>query len=245
MIRVRVDDLAGDRVEVAAAGAHHLTRVLRMGLGDELQAFDGRGAERTMRVAEVRAGVVILEAAGELVHRPRSSLDLTVLQALAKGDKLPRVVRAVTELGATRIGLVVTRRTVARPPRERAAGLALRLSRIASESARQCRRADVPEVRGPEALETWLDGALPPVCLAAWENESVPLGEALPADRPEGIAMLVGPEGGFDRAEVERIRAAGFTTVSLGPRILRTETVAAALCAILQFRYGDLSLRGI
>lgn len=241
MIRIRVDDLEDDRLEVVAAAAHHLATVLRLTAGAVVQAFDGRGTERPMRIAEVRPGVVVLEAAGERVVRSRGPLELTVLQSLAKGDKLPRVVRAVTELGATRIGLVVTRRTVARPPRERAAGLALRLSRIASESARQCRRADVPEVRGPESLETWLGAGLPPTRLAAWEKESVPLADALPDERPAGIAVLIGPEGGFDPVEVERIRAAGFATISLGPRILRTETVAAALCAILQFRYGDLA----
>jgi 16S rRNA (uracil1498-N3)-methyltransferase len=115
----------------------------------------------------------------------------------------------------------------------------MRLSKIAAESARQCRRADVPEVRGPESLDTWLDGALPPLRLAAWENESVPLAAALPATRPAGIVVLVGPEGGLDAAEIERIRAVGFATVSLGPRILRTETVAAALCAILQFHFSS------
>ena len=245
MIRVRVDDVAGGLVEVAASGAHHLVRVLRARQGDLVRAFDGRGAERPMRIAEIGAGTVVLEPAGDVVVQARPALDITILQALAKGDKLPRVVRAVTELGATRIGLVVTRRTVSRPAGERAASLALRLSRIASESARQCRRADVPEIRGPERLESWLERPLPPARLAAWEGESVPLSDALPMERPEGIAVLIGPEGGFDRAEVDSIRAAGFATVSLGPRILRTETVAAALCAILQFRYGDLASRAI
>jgi 16S rRNA (uracil1498-N3)-methyltransferase len=241
LIRIQVDSLDADRVEVAAAGAHHLSRVLRLGVGDVVQAFDGRGGERTMRLVEVQHGRAVLEAVSDLVLRPATVLDLTVLQALAKGDKLPRIVRAVTELGATRIGLVVTRRTVARPPRERAAGLALRLSRIAAESARQCGRADVPEVRGPDSLEAWLGRPQPALRLAAWEKESEPLAAALPGARPEGITVLVGPEGGFDSAEVDRIRGAGFTTVSLGPRILRTETVAAALCAILQFHYDGLS----
>ena len=236
-MRIQVAALEADRVEVAAAGAHHLGRVLRLGVGDAVQAFDGRGGERTMRLVEVQPGRVVLEAVSELVRRPITTLDLTVLQALAKGDKLPRIVRAVTELGATRVGLVVTRRTVARPPRERAAGLAMRLSRIAAESARQCGRADVPEVSGPDPLEVWLGRPQPPLRLAAWEKESEPLAAALPAARPDGITVLVGPEGGFDLGEVARIRDAGFTTVSLGPRILRTETVAAALCAILQFHY--------
>jgi len=240
LIRIQVGSLGADRVEVTAAGAHHLIRVLRLGVGDVVQAFDGRGGERTMRLAEVEPGRVVLEAAGEHVVHAAAGLELTVLQALAKGDKLPRVVRAVTELGATRIGLVVTRRTVARPPQERAAGLASRLARIAAESARQCRRADVPEVRGPDPLATWLRAPLPELRLAAWENESVPLARALPEARPAGVAVLVGPEGGFDPAEVDQIRSGGFVTVSLGPRVLRTETVAAALCAILQFHYGGL-----
>lgn len=239
MIRVRVGEVASGRLEVTAAAAHHLMRVLRVAAGDIVQAFDGKGAQRTMRVSELRPGVVVLEATGEVTIQERTGLELTVLQSLAKGDKLPRVVRAVTELGATRIGLVVTRRTVSRPAGERATGLAIRLSRIASESARQCRRADVPEVEGPERLDVWLDRPLSPLRLAAWEGESVPLSDALPADRPAGVTVLVGPEGGFEQAEVERIRAAGFVTVSLGPRILRTETVALSLCAILQFRYGD------
>lgn len=241
---MRVAEVASERIEVVAAAAHHLLRVLRLGPGDEVQAFDGRGAQRPMRVAEVRPGAVVLEAMGEVSVQARSGVELTVLQALAKGDKLPRVVRAVTELGATRIGLVVTHRTVARPAGERATGLAIRLSRIASESARQCRRADVPEVEGPERLDVWLTRPQgPSLRLAAWEGESVPLSDALPAEPPASVTILIGPEGGFDATEVAKIRAAGFQTVSLGPRILRTETVATALCAVLQYRFGDWTSR--
>ncbi len=89
MIRIQVGSLGADQVEVTAAGAHHLTRVLRLGVGDVVQAFDGRGGERTMRLAEVQPGRVVLEAAGERVVHVAAGLELTVLQALAKGTSCP------------------------------------------------------------------------------------------------------------------------------------------------------------
>ncbi|MBI2897639.1 MAG: 16S rRNA (uracil(1498)-N(3))-methyltransferase [Deltaproteobacteria bacterium] len=239
--RIRVDQVQTGEVTLASSAAvRHVGKVLRLGVGERVVAFDGRGHERPMRVLRIDGERIVLVADGEPTSPPPPSLKIVLLQALAKGDKMPRIVRACTELGAWRIVPVTTQRTIPRPRQERASKTE-RLTRVASEAARQCGRADVTEVLSPRplaaALEELPEGGLR---IALWEEERRPLADALPADKPSSVAILVGPEGGLSESEIAVASSAGFVTASLGRLILRTETVAPALVAILQFRYGDL-----
>lgn len=239
--RVRVDaDLGRDSVILEGAAAHHLAHVLRLRPGARVTAFDGSGSERPMRVHEIDGERVVLAGDGDLAHTGAPALLIVVVQAMVKGDKMPRIVRACTELGVSRIVPVVTERTIARPVGERSSARADRLARVASEAARQCGRADVPPVLPPELLGKALERLPAGLRIALWEEEDRPLADALPLAQPTTISILVGPEGGLTRSDVAIARGAGFVTASLGPRILRTESVAPAVLAILQHRYGDL-----
>lgn len=247
--RVLVESLAGaaagDGVEVGGEGAHHLARVVRVRVGEAVVAFDGAGLEASARITA-------LEASG---RQPRVSLTLTdaphagvtwdaagvcLLQGYPKGDKLDTIVRQATELGVRAICPVYTARSV---PRPKGAGPEERLARIAASAAAQCGRADVPEVGAASDLARALAAldARTAVRLLAWEEGGVPLGEALAAAPAQGwSAVLVGPEGGLEAAEVELARGHGFVPVSLGPRIWRTETAGPALLAMLSLARGDL-----
>jgi 16S rRNA (uracil1498-N3)-methyltransferase len=159
-----------------------------------------------------------------------------------KGDKMEAIVRAVTELGVARVQPALCERTIVRLETSRWRDRARRWQRVAREAAKQSGRAVIPEVETPRPLNEWL-AATPPADLALclWEGDATPLGGVLGAAAvPRSARILVGPEGGLAGAEVAAARAHGLAVVSLGRRILRTETAGPAIVAILQSRFGDL-----
>jgi 16S rRNA (uracil1498-N3)-methyltransferase len=229
------------RVTFDAPETRHLARVLRLGPGDTVVASDGAGRDYTVRLTSVRpqaTGIVVgvADAAGE------SPLAITLVQGVAKGDKLETIVRAATELGVTRVVPALTARSVVRLAERQGAARQARWQRVAREAAKQCGRPVVPDVAEARALEACLDeGRKADLALCLWEGGAPPLAAALAeATRPRHVAVLIGPEGGLEPREVEAARGRGWRVVGLGARILRTETAGPAMIAILQSRWGDL-----
>jgi len=235
-------------VALVGEGHHHLTRVLRARIGDAVELFDGEG----LRAAASLVAIDAREAWVELTEAPSlgvgpDAVRAVWIQGMPKGDKLDDIVRQATELGVARVVPVFTRRAVPQGKGGRSEGRRVRLLRIAEEAARQCGRADVPQVDEPLALADALkalEGAGGPgVKLVACPHTGGPLGAAVAdgeAVRARGVAVLVGPEGGLDPEEVAAARASGFVPVSLGPRVLRTETAAPAVLGMLSVLWGDL-----
>ena len=237
---VAPERIADGRVTFDSLETRHLARVLRLGPGDTVVATDGAGHEYTVRLDALRpraTGVVVgvAEAAVE------SPVSITLVQGVPKADKLETIVRAATELGVTRVVPAVTARTVVRIGDRQAGARVARWQRVAREAAKQCGRAIVPDVAPARALEACLGEARSvDLALCVWEAEARPLAVALAeAERPRRVAVLIGPEGGLERREVDAARAAGWQVVGLGTRILRTETAGPAVIAILQSRFGD------
>ena len=233
------DQLAGGRVTFDADESRHLSRVLRLRPGDTVIASDGAGRDYTVRleaVGEAARGTVIAEAAGV----PESPLAITLVQGVPKGNKMEAIVRAATELGVTRFRPALCERTIVRLEPARWRDRARRWQRVAREAAKQSGRAIVPEVELPRPLAECL-GTAADLALCLWEGGGEPLGTLLAgAAIARSATVVVGPEGGLALAEVEAARAAGLRIVSLGHRILRTETAGPAIVAILQSRLGDL-----
>jgi 16S rRNA (uracil1498-N3)-methyltransferase len=227
--------LTGDRVELGDDAHRHLARVLRVRVGDPVVVFDGEGAEIDAEVIAIGPHTVTLSL-GDRRRRPPPAAPITLLQAVPRGDRMDLLVQKTTELGVARIVPLVTERSVVRPTAERAR----RWQTIAQEAARQSGRADLPEVTAPLPLAEALPlAAACPTRLALWEEERAhPLRQALTA--AAATALLIGPEGGLTRAEVDQARAAGFLTVTLGPRILRVETAAIVAVALVQSATGAL-----
>lgn len=223
-----------DPVTISGEPLHHLRTVLRLTAGDELLLLDGHGTccrVRLLAVGRERAEGTIL-ARWQETEQP---CPLRLLQALPKGDKLDLVLQKGTELGVTIFQPVLSGRTVARPE----TGRIDRWERLIREAARQSRRPCLPRLIPLLPLDTAVAAVNEPLRLVLWEEGARPLAEVLPAEPPAGVALLVGPEGGFAAAEVAAIEAAGFLPVHLGPRILRTETAGLAAAAVLQYLYGD------
>ncbi len=236
-MRLLVPALAAGRVEVRGDGLRHL-RVLRVRAGDRLVLFDGAGAEADAVVLSVEADVALLEATAPRAGTA-TALRLTLLVALLKGEKMELVVQKATELGVAAIVPMAAAHSVVRLDEARGRARVERWRKIAAEAARQCGRADVPSI-APAASVAEALGAAPPDAqrLMLHEQAERPLGLALGGS--DEIVVAVGPEGGFAPDELDAARAAGYAIVGLGPRVLRAETAAIAVVAILGFAAGDV-----
>lgn len=223
----------GDRVRLRDDAVHHLRKVLRLSLGDEIELFDGSG-----RVARGRleAGAVVV-AEVELTSPPLPPV--VIAQALVRGPKLEEVVRRATELGASSVHVFEAERS-------NAPSLRLdRLLRVAQEAARQAERAFVPSVVGPDSFASLTEAVRAFSGCAAMGvlGAEQPLSELLTSDerfREAGLLIVVGPEGGLSPDEQRALFDAGCRPVALGAHVLRTETAGLAALACAQVAAGTL-----
>lgn len=238
------ENIRGDTATVGGAEAHHMTRVLRLGPGDIITLLDGQGSAYRCRI-ESRQGD---EVSCRVLEKQRAGgeppLRVVLVQGLAKGDKMDMVIQKGTELGAAAFVPVICKRSVVRLDGAKGAARQERWQRIAAGAARQCRRALVPDVHQPLAWAAALQ-AIPPgaLVLLPWEESSgqglKQVLQSILAPPPE-VYIIIGPEGGLERAEVEEARRRGAVPVGLGPRILRTETAGLAAITMVLYRWGDL-----
>lgn len=215
---------------------HYLGEVLRLGPGAEVEVFDGRGGRYAGRLEDGLETVAL----GPREEARAKGAELSLLFALAKGEKMDLVVQKATELGAARIVPFAAGRSVVRLEGARAEERALRWRKIAGEAARQCGRADVPDVAAPLSLGAALAALRPGTASFVFHPGGAPLA-GIDVRAAPTVAAVVGPEGGLTDAELEGCRRAGALLASLGPRVLRAETAAIVAVALLQARFGDLS----
>jgi 16S rRNA (uracil1498-N3)-methyltransferase len=230
---------ANTRVELEEASSRHLARVLRIGIGDPLVVFDGRGAEYPARVSEIGRRLTV-ELGERATVDKESPLALKLIQGIARGDHMDFAIRKATELGITGIVPVITARTQTRHNRAQLERRMRHWEGIIISACEQCARNTLPVLAHPQAFTDVI--STPP---AAGTSRFVlsPDGELtiLELPRPStGIELLVGPEGGLTGEELNLAMASGFRGMRLGPRVLRTETAAIGAIAILQALWGDL-----
>lgn len=236
----------GQVLAIKGRDARRLTRVLRLGKGDVLSIFDGQGVEGGARILELRGWAEVkLEVLWVERAQAESPLKIHLVQGLPKWPKMEVVAQKVTELGVEEVCGLLARRSV---PWSGEGERWKRLERIMEEASRQCGRANVPKLSGPWKLEEFLryQRGEPGARLLLWEGERTnSLKAALEAWKipPEQVWLAVGPEGGFDEEEVKIMNQEGYTPVSMGPRILRTETASMAVVAIAQYLWGDMGGR--
>ncbi|MDP1630854.1 MAG: 16S rRNA (uracil(1498)-N(3))-methyltransferase [Caulobacter sp.] len=237
MIRLFVpnDLAAGAGVMPAPEQGRYLTAVMRLTVGAEVLLFNGRDGEWRATLAEVGKRLCRLAVTTQ-VRPQQAGPDLELVVALVKRGRLETIIEKAAELGARRVRLVTTRRTNADRVN------LPRLDAIAIEAAEQTGRLDVPEIVAPEKLDRVLDGwdAARRLMFCDEAGGVPPALDALRDSPPGPWATLIGPEGGFDPAEAERLRGLAFvTSVSLGPRILRADTAAIAAMTLWQAALGD------
>lgn len=220
--------------------AHHMLHVKRLSPGERLFLFDGRGREAVGRIVEVERDKarVAIERVDEVNREAR--IAITLAFSVPKGRRSEVLVQKCCELGVRRLIPLECERSVVRLGPEGSHKIEKWRS-VAVEASKQCGRTYLTEISEVFTLSGLMDavGVYRPRLLASTDPEALPLSEVVRDNAdPEDILCVIGPEGGFSKKEIDRVVQAGCTPVSLGPRVLRTETAALALVSMLLYAYS-------
>ena len=234
------DLINGAEVVLEGDRARYLGRVLRLRVDDDIVVFNGTGPEWLATITGMTKSTATLAIGDSTDATAESPLKIHLVQGISRGERMDYVVQKATELGVKRITPVLTEYGVVKLDAKRAAKRRDHWEGVAASACEQSGRTRLPLVDEPVALKTWF-GAKPKdadVDLILAPGAATPL-TSIEAPTTKAC-ILIGPEGGFSQTEYEDAEVAGFTAVSLGPRILRTETAAAAALAVMQAAWGDL-----
>jgi 16S rRNA (uracil1498-N3)-methyltransferase len=234
--------IPGAVVELPSDTASHLAKVLRARSGDELTLFNGDGREFGGAIDTVRGSrVTACVGDGRQIDR-ESPFAVTLVQCVPRGDRMDFIVQKATELGVVRIVPVLSQRSVARLDDRQSESKAAHWRAVAVSACEQCGRNRLPDMEVPRQLINYLAESTADGPRLVLEPELESKDAAMNLGTAAEIA--IGPEGGFAPDELEAFRLAGFSRVSLGPRVLRTETAAIAAVTWLQTRFGDMQANG-
>jgi len=232
--------VCGERVRLQGSAASHITRVLRLRVGAALIVFDGNGGEYEGSIDKAHGGEVLVAVGARAETERESPLALTLAQGISRGERMDLVVQKATELGVSHLVPLLTERSVVRLTAQQSDRKVNHWRAIVVAACEQCGRNRLPSVAAPMPLGEFLKAS---AAAAGTRLLLSPSGTATLKDVPQagaGITVLVGPEGGLTDEEEKSAGAAGFATLRLGPRVLRTETAAIAALALLQRQFGDL-----
>lgn len=241
MRRFFVDEISGDKLVIKGPEAMHISRVLRMDEGDMFYLFDGSGTDYTAVIKEIGDAGVAVQITGSEKSGREPKVELIIFQAVIKNDNMDYVTQKCTELGVAKIVPFISARCVKRPDGSASEKLVTRQKRIALEAAKQCGRSRVPEVGGVIEFGQLTEEIGGVFTLLAYEDEDVvTIKRALHWFDGKSMAIIIGPEGGFEKTEADTLKVAGAKPCSLGKLILRAETAGPAALAMAMYELmGD------
>jgi len=228
---------------ISGSDAKHIIKVLRLKESDRLFLFDGRGYDYEAEIVRVSPEKVEVNVLKKFPSKSEPVVHITVAQALLKDRKMDDIIRQVTELGILRWIPFPAHRSVSRLDRRRLSSRMERWERIAKESLKQCGRNKTPAIISAHSFEAMLSlSENSDMKIVFWENATAALTDfkCLHEKPVQHIFMGIGPEGGFTEEEIEKATVCGFRTLSLGPRILKSDTATVSACTLMQYLYGDL-----
>lgn len=232
---------AGKEITLDSRVSKHISSVLRLRAGDELTLFNGDGGEHAAVVTKfINRDIIVLVRAGR-VNKPKSPLFTHLGIVVIKGSLMDYSVQKATELGVNEITPLQSERCTVRLSAEREAIRLNHWQQISLSSCEQCDWNYPPKLHPITSLSTWTDRVkadLKIILLPQGEGEF-----SATEAYPHSVTLLIGPEGGFTRAEISRARESGFLPKRLGPRTLRADTVPAAALTLVQYLWGDLTTR--
>ncbi len=240
---VSKEDIHGESLRIGE-DAHHILHVLRQRPGDMIIACDGMGTDYECEIQSLSQEAILCRIVSSHPSETEPYTRITVFQGLPKGEKTDWILQKAAELGIASVHFVQTKRSVVKLEEKKVSGKLERWNKICTTAAKQCERGSIPTV----AFHPQLSSCLPclkefDLALLFYEEEK---GRALKpilrsqTAKPRSIAVLIGPEGGWDLEEVEALTKAGAQTVGLGPRILRTETAAMTAAAMILYEYDQM-----
>jgi len=229
--------ITGELVQLEETAAHHLSKVLRMQAGRELVLFNGSGGEFAATINEVTKKNVIALVAEHSSENRESPLQLELAIGISRGERFEWVLQKATELGVTRITPLVTERTEVKTNGDRQGKMLDRWQHIIISACEQCQRNLLPELAAPVHLNEWFPQVNSDLRFVLHHRDS----KTLPTEqKPQSITLLIGPEGGLSESEIALAQQHNFNALTLGPRVLRTETAPVAAISLVQYLWGDL-----
>lgn len=229
---------AGATVELEENAARHLVRVLRLKAGQIVILFNGAGGEYSGELADIGKNGASVHVTGFDDNDRESPLKIHLAIGISRGERMDLVVQKATELGVTSIQPLFCERSEVKLSGQRLDRKLHHWQQIAISACEQCQRNRVPSISSANKFSDWLALEQPGLCFVLHHRTATSLAEVEAS--PQEITLLVGPEGGLSEAEIAAAESAGFQSLALGPRVLRTETAPLAALAILQARWGDM-----
>lgn len=239
--RIHTEQLlaAGSQLTLEPGPSAHIARALRLQVGDALTVFNGRGGEYAATISTLGKKSVTLDIGQHRDIEAESPLAIHLGIAISRGDRMDWLVQKATELGVETLSPLLTARTEVKLKADRAEKKQQHWQQIAIATCEQCTRNRVPQIMPLQTLQTWLAATQADQKFVLHHRAS-----ATPQDSqaPATVALLAGPEGGLSPVEIALAEAAGYQSLKLGARVMRTETAPLAAMAILQAQWGDMSL---
>lgn len=242
MRRFLLSDRLADKMVVAGGEAHHMLRVLRLAAGDQVVVVDPVGQAAVARITQASDTEVFLSMETMLEEEREAPITIRLAQGLPKSDKMDFIVQKAVELGISEIIPMEADTSVVRYDAAKQQNRRERWQKIAAEAAKQCQRTIVPNVAAVQELAKLLAATGGETQIIVLYEGQVPLGlKQVLRERPgNDYLLIIGPEGGLSSREVQLAQERGAAIVTMGPRILRTETAALAAIAAVMYEHGDL-----
>ncbi len=240
------ENIKDNKIIIDNTDVSHITKVLRMCIGDEITVCDTFGFDYNAKISDIQPGKIICDILSKVKSDTEPNINVTLFQGLPKAAKMDYIIQKTTELGISQIVPCALKRCVVKLDGKKAEEKKCdRWQKISEEAAKQSGRGIVPKVHMPLSLKEVLDSTkdydlffVPYEC-----EENTTIKEVLTSVKsPQNVAFLIGPEGGFDASEIDAIKKAGIKTVTLGKRILRTETAGEAVLAMIMYEIGDINV---
>ncbi|MDD5495638.1 MAG: 16S rRNA (uracil(1498)-N(3))-methyltransferase [Candidatus Omnitrophica bacterium] len=231
----------GNRILISGSEAHHILDVMRLKVLDKVVAFDGTGKEYVGFIKDVKRKSLVVEVVETRSPLSKTASRITLIQAIPKKDKMDYIVEKATELGVDTVLPVMTKRTIVRWDERKSISNVSRWKRIALEASKQCGRRDIPRIGDVKDFEEALKNSseYDLAIIAALTEERSGLKDALKGFGGGKIAIAIGPEGDFTPGEVGSAIENNFKPVSLGSRVLKSDTAAVAALSILNYEFTE------
>ncbi len=236
------ENISDDEILITGEDVLHIKRVLRMREGEELMLCDSKGYDYRTEISKIGDKEICCDILEKIKSETEPNIHVRLFQGLPKASKMDYIIQKTTELGISKIVPCALARCVSKPEGDKKTA---RWQKIAEEAAKQSGRGIIPEVTNAvkltDAIEMLKDMDLAFAAYECEENRSIK--SVLVGKKDvKSVGFIIGPEGGFERSEIEKLESAGVLPVSLGKRILRTETAGEAVLAMVMYEIGDINL---
>ena len=241
MPRFFVEPFDGENIVLYGENAKHISKSLRMKVGDIVTLSDSSGTDYGCAITAIDKSTVSLKVLYSSPSEVEPTVNVTLYQGVPKGDKMEEIIQKCVEIGVTKIVPVLTSRSVSRPDEKSALKKNARYQKIALEAAKQSGRGIIPQVMPMITFDKAIIDSDEELKILFYEGGGKPLNQIIDASKgAKNIAIFIGPEGGFEKSEVEKITEKGAVSATLGKRILRTQTAPVTALSCIMLLTGNL-----